>query len=263
MALVIRGEFCTLFLPVPKYREVEALEVAKLLMHGHEVGQHLRGVRLIREGRSRQGRRSTASTPCSCLPSRGTRCRQTWSRGRAAVSSTVSFLPSWMSPLPRNSGWAPRSIAAVVNAERVRVEFFSNSNAMFFPSRYLWGMCCCLRALRCSANPMRWRQSPLLWSSSKVGYGLGILTKYPWNITLFPVSKLPSLILSRDGTAPVAALSYRWPKYKVEKRPEKYHFSVNGNSWLMSGIFCILVTAISRMACTGVSVASKSVAAPR
>ncbi len=53
-----------------------------------------------------------------------------------AVSATDSFLPSWISPEPRNSGAAPRSFAATVKAARVRVEDFSNSNAIFCPFKY-------------------------------------------------------------------------------------------------------------------------------
>ncbi len=52
-----------------------------------------------------------------------------------AVSSVDSFLPSWMSFAPRYSGCAPKSIAAVVKAARVRVEVFSNKSAMFLPSK--------------------------------------------------------------------------------------------------------------------------------
>ena len=43
-----------------------------------------------------------------------------------------SFLPNWISFAPRYSGCAPRSIAAVVNAERVRVDVFQIKAQYFF-----------------------------------------------------------------------------------------------------------------------------------
>ena len=52
-----------------------------------------------------------------------------------AVSSVDSFLPNWISLAPRYSGCAPKSIAAVVKAARVRVDVFSNKSAMFLPSK--------------------------------------------------------------------------------------------------------------------------------
>ena len=74
------------------------------------------------------------SSTCSCLKPRNS-MPSNMLPSTSAVSRTVSFLPSWMSFLPRYSGCAPRSMHAVVNAARVRVDVFSNKSAMFLPAR--------------------------------------------------------------------------------------------------------------------------------
>jgi hypothetical protein len=65
-----------------------------------------------------------------------------------AVSATVSFLPSWISPLPRYSGWAPSSMQATVKAQRVRVDGFSKISAMLLPESELPRVPAFLAALR-------------------------------------------------------------------------------------------------------------------
>ena len=54
-----------------------------------------------------------------------------------AVSLTSSLWPSCMSSLFKYSGNAPSSLHATVNAQRVRVDGFSNISAIFLPANKL------------------------------------------------------------------------------------------------------------------------------
>ena len=56
-----------------------------------------------------------------------------------AVSAMDSFLPIWLLPGSRYVTPMPRSIPATSKEQRVRVEVFSNSRTMFFPSSQRWG----------------------------------------------------------------------------------------------------------------------------